>query len=73
MLKLVALADKGNERLEGKLNKEALRLKDKAKGRLDNAQLALTAALNKDKEARLLKEGVKLLKGKEDKSREQDW
>lgn|GEM_PF-4446175 len=73
MLELVALADKGNERLEGKLNKEALRLKDKAKGRLDNAKLALTAALNKDKEARLLKEGVKLLKGKEDKSREQDW
>ena len=73
MLKLVALADKGNERLEGKLNKKALRLKDEAKGRLDNAKLALTAALNKDKEARLLKEGVKLLKGKEDKSREQDW
>lgn len=67
MLKLAALADKGNERLEGKLNKKALRLKDEAKGRLDNAKLALTAALNKDKEARVLKEGTKLLKGKEDK------
>ena len=64
MLKLAALADKGNERLEGKLNKKALRLKDEAKGRLDNAKLALTAALNKDKEAECSKKALNCLKAR---------